>query len=121
MQIILVNIPTQAYSFKIKRIPSSLNIFNLPIPYSQPLLSRGHQTITLTIINHCCYRFDGLWKVKHKYIVLCLNVFAKLHNERGISLHPVILANCGTCSHIFWPYQSTEWFVISPFQVVCRA
>ena len=20
-----------------------------------------------------------------------------------------------------WPYQSTEWLVISPFQVVCRA
>ena len=20
-----------------------------------------------------------------------------------------------------WPYQSTEWFVITPFQVVCKA
>ena len=20
-----------------------------------------------------------------------------------------------------WPYQSTEWFVVSPFQVVCKA
>ena len=22
---------------------------------------------------------------------------------------------------MWWPYQSTEWFVISPFQVVCKA
>ena len=24
-------------------------------------------------MNHCCYRFGGLWKVKVKYKVLCLN------------------------------------------------
>ena len=55
-KIILVN---RAYNFKIKRIPRSVNIFtrkdkkchaNRPIPYNRHLLSRGHQTVTIT--NH---------------------------------------------------------------------
>ena len=28
-------------------------------------------------MNHCCYCFDGVWKVKAKYIVLCLNALGK--------------------------------------------
>ena len=116
----LVNTPV--YNFKIKRIPSSLNIFNrknkrcpiyLPIPYNRPSLSRGHQTIT--IMNYCCYCFNGLWKVKAKYIVLCLNAFAKLQNAKREFRHLVLMGNCPTCSLMPWPYQSTGWFVISPF------
>ena len=30
-------------------------------------------------------------------------------------------ANCPTCNLVPWPYQSTKWFVISPFQVVSEA
>ena len=29
------------------------------------------------------------------------------------------MGNYPTFSFMPWPYQSTEWFVISPFQVVC--
>ena len=69
----------------IKRIPSSLNIFTwknkrcylyLPIKYNHPSPSRDHQKVK--VINRCCYYFDGLWKMKAKYIVLSLNAFAKL-------------------------------------------
>ena len=72
-------------------------------------------------MNHCCYYFDGLWKVKAKSIVLCLNALAQLKNAMSASWHPALMGNCPTCSRIPWPYQSTKWFVISPFQVVCRA
>ena len=54
-----------------------------------------------------------------KCIVLCLNVLAKLQNPKEASRHPALMGNCLTCSHIPWPYQSTKWFVISLFQVVC--
>ena len=37
--------------------------------------------------------FDGLWKVKAKYIVLCLNALAKLRNAKGASYHPVLMGN----------------------------
>ena len=30
-------------------------------------------------------------------------------------------ANCPTCNLVPWPYQSTKWFVINPFQVVSEA
>ena len=74
-----------------------------------------------TIMNHFCYCFDGLCKVKAKYKVLCLNNLAKLQIARGASRHPALMLDCPTCSHIPWPYQSTKWFVISPSQVVCEA
>ena len=54
-----------------------------------------------------------------KCIVLCLNALAKLQNLKEASHHPALMGNCPTCSHIPWPYQSTKWFVISLFQVVC--
>ena len=107
IQIILVNIPTWAYIFKIKRIPSSLNIFTsknkrcyvyLPIQYNWPSLFRDHQT--LTIMNHCCYCFDGPWKVEAEYIASCLNAFAKLQNARGASCCPVLIRSWPNCSHI---------------------
>ena len=86
-----------------KRIPSSLNIFSrknkrcyvyLVSSYNWPTFTRDHQTVT--IMNQCCYCFDGLWKVKAKYKILCLNALAKLQK------------NCQTCSHMHWPYQSTK-------------
>ena len=108
-------------------IPSSWNIFTeknkkyyvyLPIPYNLPSLSRDHQTVI--IMNHCCDCFDGLWKVKKvKYIILYLNALTKLQNARGGSCHPPLMDNCPSCNHMPWPFQSTEWFVISPFQVMC--
>ena len=93
-------------------MPRSLNIFTwknkrcyvyLLVPYSCPLLSRGHQTVT--IMNHCCYCFDGFWKVQVKDIVLFLNVFLKLKNSMGASRLPVVLGNWPTCNHLSWPYQ----------------
>ena len=55
-----------------------------------------------------------------KYIVLCLNVLAKLQKPKETSCHPALMGNCSTCRHMLWPYQSTKWFIISPFQVVCE-
>ena len=73
-------------------------------------------------MNHCCYCFDGFWNVKKvKYIILCLDAFAKLLNARGASRHAALMGNCPNCKHVTWPYQSTKWFVISPFQMVCEA
>ena len=108
--------------FQDKKNPSSLNIFNrkskrcsiyFPVPYNWPSLSRGHQTVT--IMNHCCYCFNDLWKVKAKYMVLCLNAFAKLLNAKRESHHLVLMGNCLTCSLVPWSCQSTEWCVISLF------
>ena len=64
-------------------------------------------------MNCCCYCFDGLWKVKVKYVVLCSNAFAKLQNARGTSRHPVLKDNSPTCNDMARSYQSIEWFVIS--------
>ena len=59
--------------------------------------------------------------MKVKYAVLRLNAFAKLLNARGTCRHPVLMDNCPTCNDMARLYQSTEWFVISPSQGVCRA
>ena len=110
----------------IKRIPSSLNIFTrknkrcyvyIPIPYNRYSISRDHHTAT--IMNHCCYCFDRLWKVKAKCTVLCLNALAKLQNARGASRYPAFMGDCLSFCDMLWPYQSCKWFVISPFQVLC--
>ena len=53
-------------------------------------------------------------------VTLCLNAFAKLQNARGASSHPVLMG-IALLVYMCWPYQSTECFVISPLQVVCRA
>ena len=37
--------------------------------------------------------FGGLWKVKVKYIVLCLNASAKFWNVKGASYHPALMGN----------------------------
>ena len=112
----------------IKRISSNLNIFTrenkrcyvyLPTPNNRPSLSSDRRTVT--ILNHCCCCFNGLWKVKAKYIVLCLNALAKLQNARGACHHSVLMGNWPTCSHMSWHYQSTKRFVISPFHAVWGA
>ena len=105
IQLILLNIPNRAYIFKKKKKknPQKLKHFYLekknmlclcylPIPHNRHSLSGGHQTVTM-IMNSCCYCFNGLWKVKVKYIVLCSNAFAKLQNARGTSRHPVLMDN----------------------------
>ena len=65
----------------IKRIPYRLNIITklskrcyvyLPIPYNWRSLSRDHQIVTM--MNHCCYGFDG-----H----IAFNALAKLQNPLG--------------------------------------
>ena len=61
-----------------------------------------------------------VWIPLLSYIVLCLNVFAKLQNARGAFRQPVLMGT-SLLVNMCWPYQSTEWFVISPFQVVYRA
>ena len=61
----------------------------LPIPYNGPSLSRGHQRVT--VINHCCYCFDDLWKVKAKYLALCSNDLVKFQNARGACHHPGLI------------------------------
>ena len=91
----------------------------LPIPYNQPSLSRDHQRVIL--MNHCCYCFVDLWKVKAKYAALCSSDFAKLQNARGASYHPPLMGNCPTWSHMLWTYQSTKWFLITLSQVLYGA
>ena len=70
--------------------------------------------------------FDDLWKKKGKYMqytilyrVPFLNTWAKLQNTRRASRHPALMGNCRLVV-LRWPYQSTKWFVISLFQIVCR-
>ena len=135
IQIILVNIPTRAQKFKIKRILSSLNILlgkikhvififlyhRISLHFQEATIVTITITVTVTIINDCCSCFDGFWKVKFKYIGSCLNAFAKLQNARGSSRYPVLMRNCPKFSHRPWPYQSAERCAISPFQVVYRA
>ena len=53
-------------------------------------------------------------------IVLYLNALSKLQNPKEASRHPALMGNCWTCSHMSWYFQSTKWFVISPFQVMCE-
>ena len=112
IKIILVNIQNRAYNFKIKRIPRTVNIFtrknkkcyvNRSLPYNRPSLSIGHKTVTIT--NHCYYCFDGLWKMKTKYLVF------ETQSTRGASRHPLLMDNCPTCSHMPWPYQSIYLFI----------
>ena len=56
-------------------------------------------------MNHCCYCFDGLQRMKTKYIVLCVNALAKYQNARGASRHLVFMVNYRTFSFMPWPYQ----------------
>lgn len=65
--------------------------------------------------------FDGLWKVKAKYILFWLNALAMFLNVKRASRHPALIGNYLTCSQMSWVYQPSEWFVISSFKVVCGA
>ena len=101
------------YSFK------KCDVMFIFLYHNWPSLSRDRQK--LTIMNHCCYYFDGLCKVKTKYIILRLNALAKLQNVRGTSSPAALMGNWSTCSHMPWSYQSSKWFLISPFYVVWGA
>ena len=95
-------------------LPLHVFIHFLDTPY--PSLSLSKRTCFLNDPPS----FDGFWKVKKvKYVVLCLNDLAKLQNTRGVSHRPAFMDNFPT--RWSWPYQSTNRFVISPFQVVCGA
>ena len=63
--------------------------------------------------------FDSFWKVKTKYIVLCLNGLAKFWNAWRASCHPATIGNCLTCNHMSQPYKTSEWFAISPLHMIC--
>ena len=91
MQKLLVNILIRAYNFKMKRIPSSFKhfyakkqnvMFYHPTPYNCPSLFIGHQTVA--IMNHCCYYFDGPWKVKALYVI----IMSRTHFR--VNIHSVV-------------------------------
>ena len=63
----LVNIPIQAYNFKLKRIPSSFKHFYAEKQYVMFIIL-GYQAVT--IMNHCYYYFDDPWKVKALYVII---------------------------------------------------
>ena len=52
---------------------------------------------------------------------MLLNAFHKLENAGEASHDPILMENCPTCSYMSCSYQFTEWSVITPFQVMCRA
>ena len=62
------------------------NIYGLPFPEFQKTSNSNNNEFLLLL-------FDGLWKVKAKYIVLCLNASAKLQNVRGASCPPALIGN----------------------------
>ena len=66
-------------------------------------------------------RRDGNKQIFYFGLLLCLKTLAKLQNARGASGHPALMNNYTASSHMPSSYQSTNWFVISPFQVVCEA
>ena len=52
-------------------------------------------------------QFDGLGKVKVKYVVFSLDALAKFQNVRIASRRPAWIGNCWTYSHMSQPYQSS--------------
>ena len=64
--------------------------------------------------------FDGLWKVKAKYIVLFLNAWANFQNASVAFPHSALMSNFPTCNHVYLPHQSNEYFDISLFHVMCE-
>ena len=63
-------------------------------------------------------RRDGNKQIFYLGLLLCLKTLAKLQNAREASGHPALMNNYTASSHMPSSYQSTNWFVISPFQVV---
>ena len=91
----------------IKSIPSGLNnltqknkrcYVHLPVSYMHLSFSKDHQNGSnkelLLLLS------DSLWKVKAKYIVLCLNASANFQNANIVSHYPTLMSNCPTCSHM---------------------
>ena len=78
------------------------NIYGLPFPEFQKTSNSSNNKLLLLL-------FDGLWKMKAKYIVLCLNASAKLQNPSGVSRLPALIGNCWTWSHVL--ALSIQWMV----------
>ena len=101
----------------------SLSFFSEWKLYYSPLfLEKIHENICEIVSKEeaTVRQWETLWNiatslVKAEYIVLYLNASTKLQNARWTSRHPVLMNNCPTCNHMAWPYQFTEWFVISSF------
>ena len=58
--------------------------------------------------------FGDLWKVKAKYIAFFLSALATFKIVRGTLLHPHLIINYPAML-----YQTSEWFVVIPFQTMC--
>ena len=76
-------------------------LIDLCVPWNRPSLSRKR-----------------LWKIKVKYIALCLNASAVLQNAWKTSHYLVFIGNCLTCSHLRRLHQFIEWFIINTFKMV---
>ena len=107
----------------IKRIPSSLSIFTrknkryyvyLPIPYNRPSLSRDHQTVA--IINYCCLLFWSSRQNEDQIYSIVFKCISYITDRDGRISTPNVDPTFG---YMLWSYQSTKWFAIISFQVVC--
>ena len=63
--------------------------------------------------------FGDLWKVKAKYIAFFLSALATFKIARGTLLQPHLIINYPACNHMSMLYQTSEWFVVIPFQTMC--
>ena len=52
---------------------------------------------------------------------IVLTALAKLQSTRRASRHPTLTDKWPGCNYIRWPCQSTNWFSVSPFHVLCGA
>ena len=43
---------------------------------------------------------EYLWKLKAKYLVLCLNALANFQNASIVSRYPALMSNYPSCSHV---------------------
>ena len=87
------------------------NIYGLPFPEFQKTSNSNNNNLLLLL-------FDGLWKVKDNYVVLCLNASPKLLNLREASRLLALIGICLTWSHMFYSYQSSEVTCLTPINPV---
>ena len=97
----LANILTCAYNFTVKETPeaetlilskikNAIFLFLHHVPgFTFQGSSNSNNNVSFLLL------FDGLWKVKAKYIVLCLNASAKFRNVKGTSYDPALMGNTG--------------------------
>ena len=109
-----------------KGIPISLNIFTRKIKRCFLLLIILNQIIGIYFLDTIKQLLLLLfwWPLESEESEICsivLTALAKLQSRRGASRHPTLTGNCPGCNYIRWPCQSTNWFVVSPFHVLCGA